>query len=66
VDAIAGESEMIHVIDEFDCTRCGVCLEVCPREYSAVVKAGKDKPDTPQEPIPIGTFEKARRRTRRR
>ncbi|GAB6156444.1 NADH-quinone oxidoreductase subunit NuoF [Desulfosporosinus burensis] len=57
-DAIAGEEQMIHVIDQDECTKCGVCLEVCPSEYRAVTKAGGVKPKTPDEPIPVGSWRK--------
>ncbi|NLC10945.1 MAG: 4Fe-4S binding protein [Firmicutes bacterium] len=36
---MAGSENMIHVIDQDECTKCGKCLEVCPPEYNAEVKA---------------------------
>ena len=59
-DAILGEEDMIHIIDQHDCIKCGKCLEVCPQEYSAVVKAGLIKPRTPKELIPVGTWRRRR------
>jgi len=53
-DAIDGEEDYIHVINQVDCTRCGKCLEVC--EYDAIVQAGAIKPRTPPKPIPVGTW----------
>jgi Fe-S-cluster-containing hydrogenase component 2 len=38
------------VVDQRSCTRCGRCLEVCPK--GAVVMAGEKKPKTPPRPIP--------------
>jgi ferredoxin len=46
------------VIDQDECTHCGLCLEACPAEYSAIIKAGLIKPKTPDEPIPVGTWKK--------
>ncbi len=53
-DAIDGEEDFIHVINQVDCNRCGKCLEVC--EYDAIVQAGAIKPRTPPKPIPVGTW----------
>jgi NADH-quinone oxidoreductase subunit F/NADP-reducing hydrogenase subunit HndC len=36
VQAIRGGKKQIHVIDQANCTRCGVCLDVCPTRFSAV------------------------------
>ena len=59
VDAIAGKSGYIHIIDNEDCTKCGKCLEVCPNE--AIIRAGIDKPRCPERLIRVGRF-----RTRRK
>jgi len=37
-EAIKGEKGKVKVIDQTKCSKCGTCLEVCPPEYSAVVK----------------------------
>ncbi|MCX5999571.1 MAG: NADH-quinone oxidoreductase subunit NuoF [Chloroflexi bacterium] len=37
-EAIVSDEKRIKVIDQTKCTKCGNCLEVCPPEYSAVVK----------------------------
>jgi NADH-quinone oxidoreductase subunit F len=37
-EAIKGGLGQIKVIDQSKCSECGTCLEVCPIEYSAVVK----------------------------
>lgn len=55
--AIAGGTQMIHVIDGDECTKCGKCLDVCPSAYHAVIKAGGVKPKTPDEPVPVGSWQ---------
>lgn len=37
-EAIHPDEKNIKVIDQSKCIRCGICLEVCPKEYSAVIK----------------------------
>jgi NADH-quinone oxidoreductase subunit F len=56
--AIIGDKRMIHVIDQAKCDKCGVCLEVCPTKFSAVVKVSGEPPQTPKEPIPVGSWKK--------
>jgi NADH-quinone oxidoreductase subunit F len=46
---------MVHVIDQDKCIRCGVCLEVCPPKFSAVVKVSGEELEVPSEPTPVGT-----------
>lgn len=36
--SIYGEKNIIHVIDQGKCTKCGVCFDVCPPRFSAVKK----------------------------
>jgi len=36
VEAITGEKKQVHVIDQSKCVRCGMCLEKCPKKFSAV------------------------------
>ena len=49
VDVIAGGKNLIHVIDQENCIKCGTCLEVCPERFGAVLKiSGEPVPD----PIP--------------
>lgn len=52
--AIQGEHDMIHVIDQNLCDRCMKCEEVCPK--SSLIHAGVQKPSVPEKPIPVGTF----------
>jgi NADH-quinone oxidoreductase subunit F len=37
-DCIKPNEQGIKVIDQEKCIRCGTCIEVCPKEYNAVVK----------------------------
>ncbi len=37
-EAIHPDEKNIKVIDQTKCVKCGICLEVCPKEYSAVIK----------------------------
>jgi NADH-quinone oxidoreductase subunit F len=37
-DAINGGKNLIHVIDQSKCIKCGTCLEVCPARFGAVKK----------------------------
>jgi NADH-quinone oxidoreductase subunit F len=48
VGAISGEKNIVHVIDQSKCTKCGSCIEVCPAKFDAVVKiSGKPVPKAP-------------------
>jgi len=53
VDAIKGDKQMIHVIDQEKCIKCGTCLDFCPSRFSAVAKVSGVLPDLPEKPIPI-------------
>lgn len=37
-EAIFPDAKNIKVIDQTKCIKCGICLEVCPKEYGAVKK----------------------------
>ena len=37
-EAVKANEKGIKVIDLGKCIKCGICVEVCPREYDAVVK----------------------------
>ena len=37
-EAIKPDEKNIKVIDQTKCVKCGICLEVCPKEYHAVIK----------------------------
>jgi NADH-quinone oxidoreductase subunit F len=52
VAAISSGKDIIHVIDQAKCTKCGNCFEVCPDRFRAVVKlSGKPVPVS----VPSGT-----------
>ncbi|MFC1872613.1 NADH-ubiquinone oxidoreductase-F iron-sulfur binding region domain-containing protein [Chloroflexota bacterium] len=53
VGAIKGGKRLVHVIDQNKCIKCGSCLEVCPTRFDAVVKVSGEKPEVPDEPIPV-------------
>ena len=42
-EAIKGGKQMVHVIDQEKCIKCGTCFEVCPSRFSAVVKVSGQK-----------------------
>jgi NADH-quinone oxidoreductase subunit F len=53
VDAISGGKNLVHVIDQSKCIKCGTCLEVCPPRFGAIKKiSGK--------PVPAAIPEQAR------
>lgn len=37
-EAIHPDAKNIKIIDQSKCVKCGICKEVCPKEYSAVIK----------------------------
>ena len=45
VEGIAGGKNLIHVIDQELCIRCGTCFDVCPPKFGAVSK-------TSGQPVP--------------
>lgn len=54
--AIKGDKKMIHIIEQEKCVKCSTCLSVCP--FKAVIKVSGEKVEAPDEPIPIGTWNK--------
>jgi len=44
VNAISGEKQKPHTINQAKCTKCGTCLEVCPERFGAVIKLSGGKP----------------------
>jgi len=53
VDAIIGGKNLIHVIDQTKCIKCGTCLEVCPPRFNAIRKISG-------QPVPALIPEEAR------
>ena len=50
VNAIIGEKNKIHIIDQDKCIKCGSCYDLCPSRFSAVKKlSGKPVPPTVPE-----------------
>ena len=51
VDAIAGGKNLIHVIDQDTCIKCGTCFEVCPPRFAAVnqISGEPAPPPIPEE-----------------
>jgi NADP-reducing hydrogenase subunit HndC len=45
-ESIYGEKNIVHVIDQTKCTKCGVCFDVCPPRFNAVKKISG-------EPVPF-------------
>ena len=52
VEAISGGKNLVHIIDQAKCTKCGTCYEVCPARFSAVAKISGEPVPTP---VPAGT-----------
>jgi NADH-quinone oxidoreductase subunit F len=52
--AIKGGKRVVHVIDQDKCTKCGTCINVCPPRFTAVIKTSGEKPEIPEESVPIG------------
>ena len=51
VEAITGGKNLIHVIDQDTCIKCGTCFEVCPPRFGAVAKLSGEPvpPAIPEE-----------------
>ena len=51
VDGIQGGKNLIHVIDQELCIRCGTCYEACPERFGAisVITGGAVPPPIPEE-----------------
>jgi NADH-quinone oxidoreductase subunit F len=58
VEAIVGDKRMVHVVDQGKCIKCGVCLDICPPKFDAVVKVSGEEFSAPSEPIPVKPLKK--------
>jgi len=58
VEAISGGKNLIHVIDQDTCIKCGTCFEACPPRFGAVTKISG-------EPVPPPIPEEERRIVRK-
>ncbi|WP_276929405.1 NADH-ubiquinone oxidoreductase-F iron-sulfur binding region domain-containing protein [Herbinix luporum] len=56
VDCIDGKKGFIHMIDEFECTKCGECIKAC--EYGAIIQTTGRVPKLPDRLIKCGKFRK--------
>ena len=45
--AIIGGKNLIHIVDQEKCTKCGTCFEVCPPRFQAVKKISGEPVPTP-------------------
>jgi len=62
VGAITGGKNLVHVIDQDKCTKCGTCLEVCPPRFGAVVKlSGEPVPEAPPKGTKVERTKGARK-----
>ena len=60
--AISGGKNLVHVIDQGKCTKCGTCIEVCPSRFSAVAKlSGVPVPAAPPSGTEVARSKGAKR-----
>lgn len=52
-EAISGGKDLIHVIDQTKCSKCGTCFDVCPPRFGAVIRLSG-------VPVPPALSEEAR------
>lgn len=55
-DCIEGKAKFIHMIDEFDCDRCGKCVVLCSEE--AIIKTSGKVPKLPNRLTKVGRFKR--------
>lgn len=53
VSAISGVKKEVHVIDQALCVQCGVCLDKCPKKFSAVECVSPKIRVTPKETMEV-------------
>jgi len=53
VNAITGEKKEVHIIDQTLCIQCGVCLDKCPKKFSAVDCVSPKIRVTPKETMEV-------------
>jgi len=59
-DAIAGGRNLIHVVDQVKCNRCGTCFDVCPAKFGAVIRlSGEPVPGAIPEELRVVVRKKA-------
>ncbi len=57
VQAISGEKNLIHIINQKDCIACGTCIDICP--FDSIVKLSGESIVTPEKPVPVKKGNKA-------
>ena len=62
VEAISGGKNLIHVIDQDQCIKCGTCFDVCPPRFGAVdqIAGAPVPPSIPEEERTIVRKSKAK------
>ena len=59
-DAISGGRNLIHVVDQVKCNRCGTCFDVCPAKFGAVIRlSGEPVPGAIPEELRVVVRKKA-------
>jgi len=60
-EAISGGKNLVHVIDQAKCTKCGTCFDVCPPRFSAVTRlSGVPVPPAPPQEARVLVRQKAK------
>ncbi len=57
VQAIAGEKNLIHIINQKDCIACGTCIDICP--FDSIIKLSGESVETPEKPVPVKKGDKS-------
>jgi Fe-S-cluster-containing hydrogenase component 2 len=47
VEAITGGKNLIHVIDQEKCIKCGTCFDACPSRFGAVARLSGEPAPAP-------------------
>jgi NADH:ubiquinone oxidoreductase subunit F (NADH-binding) len=55
-DCIEGKAKFIHMIDDFDCDRCGKCIVEC--SYDAIIRTSGKIPKLPNRLTKVGRFKR--------
>ena len=55
-DCIEGKAKFIHMIDDFDCDRCGKCIAECSEE--AIIRTSGKLPKLPNKLTKVGRFKR--------
>ncbi len=50
-NAISGEKDFIHIINQKDCIACGTCIDICP--FDSIIKLSGKSIETPEKPVPV-------------